>query len=82
MVVAERQIRYAAVKSNRTRSGCFFACLPPFALERGSVLVLHQHRVNAPAANHSNLNWVTDFFAATQSFSSGEVYVNSLDQGE
>lgn len=35
-----------------------------------------------PAANDSNLNWVTDFFAATQPFSSGEVYVNSLDQGE
>ena len=35
-----------------------------------------------PSATTTNLNWVTDFFEATQPFSSGEVYVNSLDQGE
>jgi hypothetical protein len=35
-----------------------------------------------PAADAANLRWVTDFFAATNPFSSGEVYVNSLDQGE
>ena len=35
-----------------------------------------------PAATGANLKWVTDFFNATQPFSSGEVYVNSLDQGE
>jgi FAD/FMN-containing dehydrogenase len=35
-----------------------------------------------PAASATNLEWVNDFFAATHPYSSGEVYVNSLDQGE
>jgi len=35
-----------------------------------------------PAASAANRKWVTDFFATTVPFSSGEVYVNSLDQGE
>ncbi len=35
---------------------------------------------DAPA-NQANLNWVEDFFTATRPYSSGEVYVNSLDQG-
>jgi FAD/FMN-containing dehydrogenase len=35
-----------------------------------------------PSMTAANLTWITDFFAATQPFSSGEVYVNSLDQGE
>ena len=35
-------------------------------------------------AEHSaaNLRWVTDFFAAMHPFNVGEVYVNSLDEGE
>ena len=35
-------------------------------------------------ADHSaaNLRWVTDFFAAMHPFDVGEVYVNSLDEGE
>jgi len=36
----------------------------------------------APSASAANLRWVTDFFSATEPFSSGEVYVHSLDQGE
>jgi FAD/FMN-containing dehydrogenase len=34
------------------------------------------------SATETNQKWVTDFFAETQPYSSGEVYVNSLDQGE
>jgi hypothetical protein len=34
------------------------------------------------SATEINQKWVIDFFAATQPYSSGEVYVNSLDQGE
>jgi FAD/FMN-containing dehydrogenase len=34
------------------------------------------------SATGANLKWVTGFFAATEPYSSGEVYVNSLDQGE
>ena len=34
------------------------------------------------AQSAANVRWAEDFFAATQPFSSGEVYVNSLDQGE
>jgi hypothetical protein len=30
----------------------------------------------------ANLEWVERFFAAMQPFSAGEVYVNSLDEGE
>ena len=33
-----------------------------------------------PAQSEVNRQWVRAFFAATQPFSSGEVYVNSLDQ--
>jgi FAD/FMN-containing dehydrogenase len=32
--------------------------------------------------DEANLEWVTDFFAAMRSFDAGEVYVNSLDEGE
>src|SRR5208282_520193 len=32
-----------------------------------------------PSATEINQKWVIDFFAATQPYSSGEVYVNSLD---
>ena len=28
------------------------------------------------------MGWVTDFFGAMRSFDAGEVYVNSLDEGE
>jgi FAD/FMN-containing dehydrogenase len=35
-----------------------------------------------PAQSEVNRQWVRAFFAATQPFSSGEVYVNSLDQDE
>ena len=31
---------------------------------------------------HAILDWVERFFAAMQPFNAGEVYVNSLDQGE
>jgi FAD/FMN-containing dehydrogenase len=32
--------------------------------------------------DEANLEWVADFFAAMQPFDAGEVYVNSLDEGE
>jgi len=32
--------------------------------------------------DHANLSWVTGFFDATRPFDTGEVYVNSLDEGE
>ena len=32
--------------------------------------------------DEANLEWVTDFFAAMRPFDAGEVYVNSLDEGE
>jgi len=32
--------------------------------------------------DQSNLEWVAGFFAAMQPFDAGEVYVNSLDEGE
>jgi len=35
-----------------------------------------------PTQSEVNRQWVRAFFAATQPFSSGEVYVNSLDQDE
>jgi hypothetical protein len=35
-----------------------------------------------PAADRANQVWVADFHRATMPYSAGEVYVNSLDQGE
>ena len=37
---------------------------------------------NSPDEDEADQDWVEGFFAAMQPFSAGEVYVNSLDQGE
>jgi FAD/FMN-containing dehydrogenase len=37
---------------------------------------------DSPAADNANQAWVADFHRATMPYSAGEVYVNSLDQGE
>ena len=37
---------------------------------------------DSPDEDEANQDWVEGFFAAMQPFNAGEVYVNSLDQGE
>ena len=51
-------------------------CVATRTISRFSASGIH------PDEDEADQDWVEGFFAAMQPFSAGEVYVNSLDQGE